>query len=221
MDNDFEYLPLSWLSQANYCLRRAALLLNERVWVENAETAKGRTEHARVHTRRIEKRGPLLKLYEYDVISEKLGVHGKCDCIEARQSDMGCVIPAAEFPVTLYPIEYKHGTVRDEEEYKIQLCAEAMCLEEMYHTHISEAALYFISSHKRLPVVLDEALRNQVYTTANELRNIRSTFHIPPAVYSAKCRRCSLKEYCMPKAKQSAAKYCQQLRSEAIDHLEL
>ena len=65
--NDKEYLPLSWLSQICYCPRRAAILLNERVWVENVETAKGRVEHERVHTQRIEKRGEFLKLYEYEV----------------------------------------------------------------------------------------------------------------------------------------------------------
>ena len=62
--DDREYLPLSWLSQAEYCLRRAALLLNERIWMENEETAKGRFEHSRVHDRRVERRGDSLKLYE-------------------------------------------------------------------------------------------------------------------------------------------------------------
>ena len=95
--NDKEYIPLSWLSQMCYCPRRAALLLNERVWVENVETAKGRAEHERVHTQRIEKRGEFLKLYEYEVVSEELGVNGKCDCIEATKSEGGCIIPAVNF----------------------------------------------------------------------------------------------------------------------------
>ena len=142
--NDREYLPLSWLAQVNYCSRRAALLLNERVWNENVETAKGRTEHERVHTKRIEKRGNLVKLYEYEVVSEILGIVGKCDCIEATINKNGCKIPAVEFPVSLLPIEYKHGTVRDEMEYKIQLCAQAMCLEEMYQTRIFKGELFFI-----------------------------------------------------------------------------
>ena len=105
--NDKEYLPLSWLSQICYCPIRAAILLNERVWVENVETAKGRVEHERVHTQRIEKRGEFLKLYEYEVVSEELGLNGKCDCIEATRADNGCIIPAVDFKVTLFPIEYK------------------------------------------------------------------------------------------------------------------
>lgn len=210
-----EYLPLSWLSQANYCLRRAALLLNERVWEENAETAKGRVEHKNVHTQRVERRGTQLKLYEYTVFSDTLGLVGKCDCIEAVSSENGCVIPAAKFPVQLYPIEYKHGSVREELSYQIQLCAQAMCLEEMFHTDISSGALFFISAHRRLEILFTDELRRTVEKTAAELRSIRESFRIPSAEYGSKCRRCSLKEYCMPEVKTSAQKYCEALAKEA------
>lgn len=221
MDNDKELLPLSWLSQANYCLRRAALLLNERVWVENSDTAKGRAEHERVHSQGVERRGRTVKLYEHEVVSQILGVSGKCDCVEATESPSGCIIPAADFPVVLYPIEYKHGRVREEEEYKIQLCAEAMCLEEMYHTHIAEAALFFISSHRRLAVEMTDELRQKVILTAEALRKVREQFTIPRAEYSKKCERCSLKEYCMPKAKNTSASYCERVRKEATGELSL
>ena len=107
-----EYLPLSWLSQMAYCPRRAGLLLNERLWAENSDTAKGRAEHTRVHTQRVERRGELANLYEFTVFSDSLRLLGKCDCIEARMDTSGCHIPAVEFPVQLYPVEYKHGTVR-------------------------------------------------------------------------------------------------------------
>lgn len=219
MDDDREYLPLSSLSQADYCLRRAALLLNERAWVENADTAKGRLEHERVHTARIERRGALLKLYEYPVFCEALGLSGKCDCIEAQREESGCRIPAADFPVMLYPIEYKHGSVRKESEYEIQLCAQAMCLEEMYHTSIAEGALFYISVHKRLPVVFTPQLRESVRRTAQTLRTVRDTLTIPDAQYSAKCRRCSLRDYCMPQIKTSAQAYCDALAAEARESL--
>ena len=113
VDDEQEYLPLSWLSQADYCLRRAALLLNERVWVENVETAKGRAEHERVHTQRVERRGDFVKLYENSVFSDKMQISGKCDCIEAVRDENGCTIPAVDFPVRLLPVEYKHGKIRD------------------------------------------------------------------------------------------------------------
>ena len=89
VDDEQEYLPLSWLSQADYCLRRAALLLNERVWVENVETAKGRAEHERVHTQRVERRGDFVKLYENSVFSDEMQISGKCDCIEAVRDENG------------------------------------------------------------------------------------------------------------------------------------
>lgn len=213
--DDPEYLPLSWLSQMCYCPRRAGLLLNERLWEESSDTAKGRAEHERVHTQRTEKRGDCIKLYEFTVYSDLLELLGKCDCIEAVRSENGCYIPAADFPVKLYPIEYKHGIIRDEEEYKIQLCAQAMCLEEMFDTSIPVGALFFISSHRRLEVVLDDGLRKRTRELADELHNIRTQLYTPAAKYTAKCRKCSLFELCMPKVKSSAKNYCTILRNEA------
>ena len=214
MDEE-EYLPLSWLSQATYCLRRAALLLNERLWMENADTAKGRDEHRRAHERRIERRGDQLKLFEYDVYSEQLRIWGKCECVEAQRCEPGCRIPAADFPVCLYPVEYKHGSVREEPEYNIQLCAQAMCLEEMYHTHIPSGAIFFITAHRRLEVAFTSELRAKTKTAANALWEIRRTLKVPAAEYGRKCQRCSLKDLCMPKTASSAKAYCQTLAREA------
>ena len=213
--DDAEYLPLSWLSQICYCPRRAGLLLNERLWSESSDTAKGRAEHERVHTQRVERRGDLIKLYECTVCSDSMQIIGKCDCIEATRDASGCHIPGIEFPVQLYPIEYKHGTVRDEEEYKIQLCAQALCLEEMFGACIREGALFFISSHRRLTIPLDDSLRIQTRALAGALHRIRKDLSVPGAVYSSKCTRCSLQELCMPKVKPSAKSYCEHLRKEA------
>ena len=150
------------------------------------------------------------------MVSEELGLNGKCDCIEATRADNGCIIPAVDFKVTLFPIEYKHGMVREDElEYKIQLCAEAMCLEEMYQTNIPEGKIFFISSHKRLHVELTEELRMMVRNAALELRRIREAFIIPEAQYGSKCKKCSMLEYCMPKVKKSASEYCKKLKVEA------
>ncbi|MCD7854089.1 MAG: CRISPR-associated protein Cas4 [Clostridiales bacterium] len=221
MNDDREYLPLSLLSQAGYCLRRAALILNERIWEESADTAKGRAEHEKVHTQRIEHRGKQLKLYEYPVFSEKLGLNGKCDCIEAEASEAGCKIPSVDFPVELYPVEYKHGLVRQEEEYEIQLCAQAMCLEEMYEAEIREGAIFYITSHKRQIFPLTPELRKKVKETADILRKIRENYDIPYAKYSPKCKRCSIREYCLPKTKQSALNYCLQLERDAREEASL
>lgn len=219
--NDAEYLPLSWLSQVCYCPRRAGLLLNERLWEENADTAKGRAEHERVHTQRIERRGDHIKLFEFTVFSDQYQLIGKCDCIEAVRDAAGCQIPAAEFPVKLYPVEYKHGSVREEEEYQIQLCAQAMCLEEMFHTDIPEGGIFFISSHRRLSVSLDDTLRTKTRKAAETLHRIRQELLVPQAEYGAKCKRCSLRELCMPKVRASARNYCRTLEREAAGQTDL
>ena len=213
---DPEYLPLSYLSQTAYCPRRVGLLLNEQLWVESADTAQGRLEHANVHNRRIERRGTSVKLYEYDVISGVLGVSGKCDLIEAEQDiKSGCIIPAVDFPVRLYPVEFKHGRLREEPEYNLQLCAQAMCLEEMYHTKIAQGAIFYIASHRRQTVDFDEKLRDDVSHTAALLHQIRDSLSVPQAGYSAKCKRCSLAELCMPGVQSSADAYCRQMIREA------
>ena len=215
--DDRDYLPLSWLSQVDYCPRRAALLLNERIWVENADTAKGRVEHSRVHDARVERRGDQLKLYEYTVFSDAMQVWGKCDCIEAQRWEQGCKIKAADFPVRLYPVEYKHGSVREERSYMIQLCAQAMCLEEMFSTEVPCGALFFISAHRRMEVEFTAQLRADVNKRAEALRKLWTKQSIPPAEYGAKCRRCSIQEYCMPKAKTTAGDYCRRLAKEAME----
>ena len=98
-----------------------------------------------MHAQRIERRGETAKLYEFPVFSHTLGVAGKCDCIEAQTDARGCRIPALDFPVRLFPVEYNHGKIRAEREYEIQLCAQAMCLEEMFQTSIPEGR--FTISH--------------------------------------------------------------------------
>lgn len=214
--DDWEPIPLSRLSHAGFCLRRAALLTNEQIWAESADTAKGRSEHERVHTQRIERRGDSAKLYEFPVFSRTLGVAGKCDCVEAEADARGCRIPALDFPVRLYPVEYKHGKLRAEREYEIQLCAQAMCLEEMFQTRIPEGAIYYITSHRRYPVTLTEELRDLARETIRRIETFRRDFSVPPAEPGAKCKACSLRERCLPDVRRSAVDYCERIRGEAV-----
>lgn len=215
MKDKDDYLLLSQLTHAGYCLRRAALVINEQAWNESADTAKGRIEHEHVHRQHTERRGNEIKLFEYEVFSDELELTGKCDCIEAAASEDGCMIPSVDFPVSLYPVEFKHGKMRTEEEYEIQLCAQAMCLEEMYHTTIKEGAIFYTSSHRRYPVPITAELRQKVLSTVQVLRKIRDQMLIPPAKYDAKCKRCSLFNICMPSVQASAASYCKHIIREA------
>ncbi len=206
-----ELFPLSWLSQYGYCPRRCGLLAIDQVWSENAETAAGRSQHERVHTARTERRGESIYLYELGVFSRILGVNGKCDCVEAHPDPDGVTIPWGVGTYRLYPIEYKHGVVRQEEEYHIQLCAQALCLEELLGCSISKGAVFYIDAHRRNEVLLDEALREKTRQTAASVRVLLETQRIPSAKYSTKCKKCSLLEHCQPKLKASAARYCREL----------
>ena len=196
--DEWEPIPLSRLSHAGFCLRRAALLTNEQVWAESADTAKGRSEHERVHTQRIERRGDSAKLYEFPVFSKAMGVSGKCDCIEAEASAQGCMIPALDFPVRLYPVEYKHGKLRAEQEYEVQLCAQAMCLEEMFVTEIPEGAIYYGEIRRRQPVELTAALRERVRDSFAEMHRLFERGYTPRAKMTAACKSCSMQELCQP-----------------------
>lgn len=219
--DEWETIPISRLSQAGYCLRRAALITNEQLWSESSDTAKGRLEHDRVHDRRIEKRGDIICLYEYEVFSQRLGISGKCDCIEAVVCEDGCRIPSSERPVRLYPIEYKHGKLRDEEEYELQVCAQAMCLEDMYDTSIEEGAIFYTSSHRRQTVCFTPELREKVLATIAAVDDMRRSYTIPKARYDTKCKRCSMYDLCRPDMGSVAKSYCEALTREAIESEEL
>jgi CRISPR-associated exonuclease Cas4 len=212
-----EAVPLSYLSQYGYCPRRAGLLLLDQAWAESADTAEGEVEHARVHTQRIEKRGDFLKLYEYPVFSRRLGLKGLCDCIEARKSESGASLPNLNGCWKLYPIEYKHGAVRNEREYELQLCGQAICLEEQFHLSIPEGSLFYLNAHRRLPVPLNRALRRETEDTAAALIRMLKSGKVPEPEPSAKCRKCSLQGICMPKAPRSASAYCSGLAEELAE----
>lgn len=213
---DGELFPLSWLSQYGYCPRRCGLLALDQAWNENADTAAGRAQHVRVHTGRIERRGSRLDLFELPVFSRQLGLNGKCDCVEATASEDGILFPYGEGRYTLYPVEYKHGVVRDEEEYHIQLCAQAMCLEEQFGGHIPAGAIFFINAHRRDEVILTPKLRDKTRNTAAAIVEMLASGQVPAPNYCAKCRKCSMQDICQPKLKRSAGRYCSSLWELAL-----
>ena len=190
-ESERELFPLSWLTQYGYCPRRCGLMALEQLWTESADTAAGRAQHERVHTARIERRSGQMNLYELPVFSRSLGVNGKCDCVEA--------------------LETPDGVVRDEEEYQIQLCAQAMCLEEQFGCIIPAGAIFYINAHRRDEVALTESLREKTRQTAEAVAELLLCQEVPAPHYSAKCKKCSMREDCQPKLKRSAANYCRDL----------
>lgn len=212
---DDKYIPLSYISQFNYCKRRAGLLMLEQQWSESTDTIKGTAEHKNAHTQGIKFQNDRYILTELEIYSKQMELSGKCDIIEAIQCENGIRLPFLDDnKYLLCPIEYKHGKLRDEQEYELQLCAQAMCLEEMYCAKIESGAIFYISSHRRKEVAFTNELRSKVAETVSELSKLLETGKVPQAVGSAKCLRCSLKEICMPDTSHSVKEYMKGLNNE-------
>ncbi len=188
----------------------------ENVWQDNEFTAEGTISHERVHTQGIVKRGDTVYVYEFNVYSEQLSLSGKCDCIEAYSDDQGYEFPFYQGKFRICPIEYKHGVVRDEEEYNIQLCAQAMCIEEMYGCKISSGIIFYTNAHRRIDVIFDDRLRYKVTSTAKALSEMISTMHIPHTKQTPKCKKCSLKDICLPSLKESARAHNMKVHDIAV-----
>lgn len=209
---------LSGLKHFRFCRRRWALVHLEQQWSENVLTLEGHYMHERVHDDNFtELRGSILLSRGMPIRSETLKITGQCDMVELHRDENGVSIQGREGKWRIYPVEYKHGRPDERGADELQLCAQAMCLEEMFHTTIPEGAIFYTSSHRRLSVELTEALRQKVCKTAEILRSIRDGYLIPKAEYSAKCKKCSLSDICMPKVQSSAKHYCEQMRREAED----
>lgn len=203
MESD-NHIPLSYISQYSYCPRRAGLLLLEQQWADSADTVKGSAEHRNVHAQDTRYRNSKVELTEIYVSSDKMGIAGKCDMVEAYADNFGTIFPFLdEKKYRLYPIEYKHGRLRNEEEYVHQLCAQAMCLEEMYACRIDSGAIFYISSHRKTEILFTAALREKVKMICSELHQMLACEKVPYHKSSPKCRRCSLSDVCCPQINYS------------------
>lgn len=212
---DDKLIPLSYISQYGYCKRRAGLLLLEQQWSDSADTAKGSTEHKNVHTAGISERNNIRTLTDLQVISHSMNLCGRCDAVEAVESDNGYLIPfLGQKRFALYPIEYKHGKLRAETEYELQLCAQAMCIEEMFDCRIDRGAIFYISSHRRKEIEITDKYRDSVRRTADALSEMLIQQTVPDAEPSLKCIRCSLKDICLPETPRSVSDYMKRLKHE-------
>lgn len=210
-----EPLPLSYLSQVRYCPRRAALILLDQAWADNEYTASGAFGHEVAHAGGIERRDDSVRICDFRVRSEKLGLSGRCDLVEAISDPAGVHLPFLKGAWRLYPVEYKHGKVREEEEYNLQLCAQAMCLEEAFGGFISEGAVFYLTAHRRQAVALTEELRREVEVCAARLWQMLEDGRLPPPIDGPKCLKCSLKEICQPRLSRCAGHFNERTERDA------
>ena len=218
---DDRLIPLSYISQYYFCKRRAGLLLVERQWNENEYTAAGRIEHEKVHIQGEERRRGAVYMSDMPVKSQRLNLFGRCDMTEAYPDPKGSVFPFLdEKKYILFPIEYKHGNLRSNAEYELQLCAQALCLEEMYNCRIERGALFYIGSHRRKEVVFTDEQRALVEKAAEKLYEMSESGEVPKAESSAKCLKCSLRDICMPDLSGSADEYMKKIYSSFREEAE-
>jgi CRISPR-associated exonuclease Cas4 len=180
-------------------------------WADNQFTAEGTLIHERVHQAGHEKRGDNLWLRGLWVRSLRLGLAGKADCIEMQAADDGVVIAGYAGQWRLIPVEFKHGARRNETEYEVQLCAQAVCLEEMLGCRIPEGYLFYEADHRRLAVALNDRLRQLVEEGARQLRAMLVAGEIPSPHRSARCKGCSMVDICQPRMRRSGNEYLARL----------
>lgn len=194
-----KYIIISSISEFYYCKRRFYLRFIEQQNCENQYITEGIIGHKNTHLSNIEKRKNLIKVSNMDIYSQKNNIIGKCDMVEFTKSPNGVKIDFLDGIYNIYPIEYKHGIVRNEKEYNLQLCAQAICLEEMYNCHIECGDIYYIDSNKRQTIKFDNELRNTLFNTINEIKLLYENFNVPEPIFKKSCNKCSLIDICNPK----------------------
>jgi CRISPR-associated exonuclease Cas4 len=189
-----ESLPLSALNHHLYCTRRAYLIHAEHVFVDNEHTVAGQLVHEAVDTPGYEQRAGWELLRALPLFSDALGLSGKADLVEVQRD------PATRRIVAVHPVEYKKGPKRRFDNDEVQLCAQALCLEEMLGLAITSGAIYHAASARRHEVPFDAALRAQTLAALCSLRANLAQATAPPAELRPQCDGCSLHELCLPEA---------------------
>jgi len=181
-----EDIPISALQHWLFCPRQYALIHIERLWAENRFTAEGRVLHERSDAGQSESRPGIRILRNVEIQSARNGLHGVADVVELRGG-----LP--------YPVEYKRGKPKSHRADEVQLCAQALCLEEMFGCNIGEGALFYGKLRRRTTVAIDAELRSLTLDCAKKIRACLAAGTLPRPIYDkVRCDRCSLFGVCRP-----------------------
>lgn len=205
MYSEDDLLPLSGLQHLAFCERQWALIHLEQQWVENRLTAEGRQMHNHAHEQKEEWREGVRVSRGLAVRSLRLGLAGIVDVVEFRQQPLG--------PPRPFPVEYKRGRPKPGRCDEVQLCAQALCLEEMVGVEVTSGAIFYGQPRRRTEVTFDSNLRTETEVLAQRLHTIFAARATPQARYAPKCDRCSLMEACLPTTAgegRSVARYLRQ-----------
>ncbi len=210
MYREEDYLQLSGLQHFAFCRRQWALIHIEQQWAENLRTADGRLLHEHAHDAGFrEKRGDVIITRAMRISSAELGISGECDVVEFHKDPDGIAIRGLEGTYAVIPVEYKRGQPKENDSDALQLCAQALCLEEMLCCEIPEAYLYYGETRRRHAVALDTPLRDKTISMIREMHQFYDRQHTPKVKRTKSCNACSLKDICLPVLNQnrSAAEY--------------
>ncbi|MFH7320144.1 CRISPR-associated protein Cas4 [Desulfurivibrio sp. D14AmB] len=227
-----DLLPLSVLADLVFCERRAALHQIETIWEDNLFTVEGTHLHKKVDDDLpVESRGDVRISRGLMLRSFRLGLVGKTDVVEFHRLTGEAITPLVGMAagVTLdeatglrrpFPVEYKRGRLRREKGFEVQLCAQALCLEEMLHCPVPEGALFYGKNRRRQVVRFDdELLRRETEVAAKRLHELVRSGITPQARYAKKCESCSLINLCVPKvagAGKSVGRYLSRMLAEEV-----
>jgi CRISPR-associated exonuclease Cas4 len=222
MYTEDDLLPISALQHLEFCPRRCALIHIEGMWMENAQTAEGRVLHQRVHGTAVDNVEGVRTARGLRLCSRELGLFGVADVVEFQRlpddapagppassacpelgdsaaKSRGAVLPNTPGRWQPFPVEYKRGKRKPEKSYFVQLCAQALCLEEMLGTEVPAGALYHGQSRRRQQVAFDPELRRHTRELARRLHDLIAAGRPPPPEFGPKCKFCSLMPQCVPK----------------------
>jgi CRISPR-associated exonuclease Cas4 len=200
MYSEDELIQISALQHAMFCERQYALIHIEQVWEENRFTAEGRVLHERVDAEHHESRRLFKQEYGMAVRSLQWGLIGKCDLVELWYTKDGNVEKISS-------VEFKRGKKKADDTDLVQLCAQVLCLEEMFGITIEGGQFYYLQEHRRTNVPIDTLLREKTVMLIQQVMKIRETGKTVTAKYEKrKCDNCSMIDLCMPKSAGSGHK---------------
>lgn len=194
-----EYLSLSGIQHFIFCRRQWALIDIEQQWSENLRTVEGKILHQKAHDKySSEKRGDIIISRGMAVKSRVLGVSGECDVVEFHPNPNGIPLNNSVEKYSVFPVEYKHGEPKQNNQDILQLTAQAMCLEEMLCCSIDKGYLYYGEIRHRILVEFTQKLRDEVTKTFKEMHEMFNRGYTPKVKISKSCNACSLRNICLP-----------------------
>lgn len=204
MYSEEDYLMLSGIQHFAFCRRQWAIIHIEQQWAENYRTTAGELMHKKAHDEgSFEKRGDLLTVRGLRVFSHELGLSGQCDVVEFHQSKNGVELFGYDGKWNPVPVEYKRGEPKENNADELQLCAQAICLEEMFQTDIVDGYLYYGENRRRSHIEFTDSLRKKVKQMAEEMHDLSGKGYTPKVKPTKQCKACSLEELCVPKLQKA------------------